>query len=280
MRITIADFGERLSCLAVDVLISNRPVTLPEGFAANALIVNAEMGKGSLDQRSRHYRQSLKQVLAQGAKTLAIVTAEDGEPSQRLSEARLLMDELSYFDATALETVTLCSADVATQTAYQTALADQQQVQLRFGTPADAPTLARFNGEAAWSTEQRKLDESAALDGVMGLFARPQLGFWLVATAHEEIIGMTMVTYEWSDWRNGVVWWLQSVYTREDWRNRGIFRRIYRRLQQLAAESAEPVRGFRLYAEQNNQRAIQIYQRLGMKCPSYFMFEAIGNHLP
>lgn len=86
-----------------------------------------------------------------------------------------------------------------------------------------------------------------------------------------------MVTYEWSDWRNGVLWWIQSVYVHPDFRRKGVFSALYRNVQSLAL-STDDVRGLRLYVEHNNKNAQQTYQTLGMINPGYIVMESIpGN---
>ena len=96
----------------------------------------------------------------------------------------------------------------------------------------------------------------------------------MAETADGRIVASTSVITEWSDWRNGNVWWIQSVYIRPDWRRRGVFRALYRHVQSLAA--AEPgVIGLRLYVEEGNVRAQQTYAALGMKKPNYLVMEAM-----
>ncbi|HYP52850.1 MAG TPA: GNAT family N-acetyltransferase, partial [Pyrinomonadaceae bacterium] len=90
-----------------------------------------------------------------------------------------------------------------------------------------------------------------------------------------EIVGALMVTFEWSDWRNGLFWWIQSVYVRPDWRRRGVYRALYDFLKQLAAGPGYRgyVCGFRLYVEKRNVIAQQTYERLGMTETYYKMYE-------
>ena len=81
-----------------------------------------------------------------------------------------------------------------------------------------------------------------------------------------------MITYEWSDWRNGLIWWIQSVYVRPDWRRQGIYRRLYEQIQQLARQNSS-VRGLRLYVEKDNTIAQRTYCALGMYKSDYLLFE-------
>jgi ribosomal protein S18 acetylase RimI-like enzyme len=81
-----------------------------------------------------------------------------------------------------------------------------------------------------------------------------------------------MITYEWSDWRNGNFWWIQSVYVRPDARGRGVFRRLYQAVEEAARKSGESC-GLRLYVEGENERAQRVYEGLGMKSTSYRFYE-------
>ncbi len=95
-----------------------------------------------------------------------------------------------------------------------------------------------------------------------------------MAEAAGETIGQIMVTYEWSDWRNGTIWWIQSVYVHPDWRRKGVFSALYRHVESLVA--VEPsVIGLRLYVEQNNKKAQQTYEALGMTRPGYLVMESL-----
>ena len=142
---------------------------------------------------------------------------------------------------------------------------------IRKSLPADAPTIAEFNIALAAETENKKLDPEIILPGVRALIENEQLGFYLVAEDADRVVGMLMVTNEWSDWRNGMFWWVQSVYVHPDYRRQGIYRSLYQTVQELSAEHA--VCGFRLYVEQENIAAQKTYQKLGMTRTPYQMFE-------
>ena len=98
----------------------------------------------------------------------------------------------------------------------------------------------------------------------------------LVQTAERngESAGSLMVTFEWSDWRNGRFWWIQSVYVRPDWRRQGVFSALYRHVELLASNTPQVI-GLRLYVEENNKRAQRTYKALGMVNPSYLVMEAM-----
>lgn len=151
------------------------------------------------------------------------------------------------------------------------------ELKIRLATIDDAGTLVQFNQAMASETEGKELTDAVLRPGVEGLFARPEYGFYLIAEPADgsgDPAGSLMVTYEWSDWRNGLFWWIQSVYVTPDWRRRGVYTALYDYVKELA--SAENICGFRLYVEKDNVAAQQTYKRLGMAETHYLMFES-GN---
>jgi GNAT superfamily N-acetyltransferase len=143
---------------------------------------------------------------------------------------------------------------------------------IRRATVADVPVLVKFNEAIAWETEEKKLDTAVLTTGVRAVFDNPARGFYTVAELNGEIVGQMMITFEWSDWRNGWFWWVQSVYVREDARRGGVFRAIYRAIE--AQAQADPtVIGLRLYFDTDNTRAQATYRALGMADTSYGMME-------
>ena len=143
---------------------------------------------------------------------------------------------------------------------------------IRLAQAHDAPVLAEFNIAMARETEGKRLLPPVVGAGVRRMLAEPALGFYLVAEAGGEVAGSLMVTTEWSDWRNGRFWWIQSVYVRPEWRRRGVFRALYRRLGETA-ENEPDVCGFRLYVERENAAAQATYRALGMDGTDYLLFE-------
>lgn len=143
---------------------------------------------------------------------------------------------------------------------------------IRRARPPDAATIAHFQLRMARETEDLGLDPETLARGVDGVFAEPQRGAYWVAEVDAAILGSLLVTYEWSDWRNGTVWWIQSVYVLPEARGRGVFRRLYEHLRQ-AVEAAPDVKGLRLYVERRNSSAQRVYERLGMTKEHYEMFE-------
>src|SRR5262245_7216184 len=102
------------------------------------------------------------------------------------------------------------------------------RLKIRRATLRDAPALIEFNSAMALETERKARLPRVIGAGVRGLLRRPDSGFYLVAEVEREVIAGLMVTKEWSDWRNGDFWWIQSVYVRPEHRRRGVYRRLYR----------------------------------------------------
>ena len=124
----------------------------------------------------------------------------------------------------------------------------------------------------AHETEDLQLDADRVAEGVRALLQDPSKGVYYVALSGEVVAGQVMITYEWSDWRDGNLWWLQSVDVAPEFRNRGIFRALFEHVRRLA-EHTPRVRGLRLYMHAENHRARKSYERLGMKPTRYEVFE-------
>jgi ribosomal protein S18 acetylase RimI-like enzyme len=150
----------------------------------------------------------------------------------------------------------------------------RKSLNIRRATRRDAAALIAFNSALALETEGKVLMPQMIGAGVRGLLRRPDSGFYTVAELGGEIIGALMVTKEWSDWRNGDFWWIQSVYVRPEHRRRGVYKRLYRHLQRLAARQ-RAVCGFRLYVERANRRAQATYRSLGMEPTHYLIYEQL-----
>jgi len=144
--------------------------------------------------------------------------------------------------------------------------------QIRQATPADTETISDFNFRMALETEERELDRAVLTNGVRSVLKDASKGVYYVAENGSEVVGQLMLTYEWSDWRNGNFWWIQSVYVKPEYRRQGIFKSLYNHVEQLARGSMQ-VCGLRLYVERHNARAQETYQQLGMRRTVYEMFE-------
>ncbi len=143
---------------------------------------------------------------------------------------------------------------------------------IRIATPEDALDVARFNQAMALETERKHLVDDVIQAGVRALMSRTDLGFYLIAHVDGKPAGCLLITYEWSDWRNGLFWWVQSVYVLPEFRGKGLYRALYNEVKRLAGEHGG-VCGFRLYVERENTRAQQIYEHLGMHEAQYVMYE-------
>jgi len=138
----------------------------------------------------------------------------------------------------------------------------------------DAPVIADFNRAMAWETEQKQLEPGTILAGVQQLITNPQYGFYIVSEVKEQPVACLLITYEWSDWRNGLFWWIQSVYVKPEFRQRGIYKQMYTYIKNLA-HTDRRVCGLRLYVADTNQQAQMAYRRLGMDATHYRIFEEI-----
>jgi GNAT superfamily N-acetyltransferase len=143
---------------------------------------------------------------------------------------------------------------------------------VRRATQADAPTIVEFNRLLAEESESKALDLDVLSAGVAAALADPAKGPYFLADHDGDIVGQMQVTYEFSDWRNGWFWWIQSVYVRLDARRRGVFRALYQHVAEAAKNDPEVV-GLRLYVERDNERAHQTYLGLGMAWTSYLLME-------
>ena len=141
----------------------------------------------------------------------------------------------------------------------------------REAVPADASAIIEFQLAMARETEELELDRAILTSGVNAVFADPALGRYYVAEEDGKTIGSLMITYEWSDWRNGLVWWIQSVYVIPELRRRGIYAGLYAHIRTIVEQST--VRGIRLYVDKRNTSAQAVYTRLGMDGEHYRVFE-------
>lgn len=147
-------------------------------------------------------------------------------------------------------------------------------MRIRTASEHDAGALIEFNRAMALETEHKQLLPEVISAGVHSMLANPTAGFYLVAEDERRVVGALMVTKEWSDWRNGSFWWIQSVYVRPECRRQGIYRRLYQHVKELAAHDPA-VCGFRLYVERENTRAQSTYRGLGMTETRYLVFEEL-----
>jgi predicted ABC-type ATPase/GNAT superfamily N-acetyltransferase len=143
---------------------------------------------------------------------------------------------------------------------------------IRQATPADLLPIVEFNRLLALETEGKTLDTAVLEPGVAAVLAEPAKGLYFLAEDNGEAVGQIGTTSEFSDWRNGWFWWLQSVYVKKEWRRKGVFRRLYGHIEEMAQRDPEVI-GLRLYVEQANKAAQETYFKLGMERSGYLMLE-------
>jgi ribosomal protein S18 acetylase RimI-like enzyme len=149
---------------------------------------------------------------------------------------------------------------------------------IRLAKPDDLEVLVEFNRAMARETEDKDLSLDILTAGVETLLKNQILGFYVVAENNNKVTGSLMVTTEWSDWRNGIFWWIQSVYVQPEFRRQGIYRQLYEFVKEKARNQQQELKicGFRLYVEHQNTVAQKTYEALGMKDTGYMMYEELG----
>jgi len=143
---------------------------------------------------------------------------------------------------------------------------------IRQATETDAPSIVEFQMAMAWETENLRLDETTVVKGVAAVFADQAKGIYYVAETDGKVVGSLLTTFEWSDWRNGTVLWIQSVYVRPEYRKRSFFSKLYKHIQKMVVD-VNSLRGIRLYADKTNTSAHGVYEHLGMTAEHYQMYE-------
>ena len=148
----------------------------------------------------------------------------------------------------------------------------RSEIRIRPATPQDLDRVVEFNLGLASETEGKALDRETLRAGVEAALSDASRARYFLAEVDGQVVGQTMFTTEWSDWRNGYFWWIQSVYIDATHRGRGVFRALYAYIRELA--KAEPdVCGIRLYVDNDNHRAIKTYKNLGMELTDYLICE-------
>ena len=140
--------------------------------------------------------------------------------------------------------------------------------------PEHGEIIARFNCEMAMETESKVLDHSVILPGVTTMLQDNSLGYYLVALKEESVVGCLGATFEWSDWRNGLFWWIQSVFVLPEYRAQGVFSSMYKAVRTRAREDSRSC-GIRLYVERENKKAYSTYIGLGMQETGYRLMEEL-----
>ena len=146
------------------------------------------------------------------------------------------------------------------------------QISIREGSISDTPTIAKFQQQMALETESKILKESTIRQGVESVLKCPNKGFYIIAETDSQVIGSLLVTFEWSDWRNGWFFWIQSVFVDAKYRRQGVYRVMHSEVIRRTKESGN-CRGIRLYVEKDNRNAQKVYKTLGMHETDYYLYE-------
>ena len=142
---------------------------------------------------------------------------------------------------------------------------------IRKAVPSDAPSIIDFQLRMAWETEKMKLVPEIVTKGVDAVFRDQSRGQYYVAETDGKVIASLLITNEWSDWRTCNVWWFQSVYVVPEFRRKGVFRKMYSHIRELAVQQG--IAGLRLYVETKNSKAQKTYEALGMSSEHYAFYE-------
>jgi GNAT superfamily N-acetyltransferase len=145
-------------------------------------------------------------------------------------------------------------------------------ISIRKAVAQDMPLLADFQLSLAQETENVQLDKAIVMKGLKALFDDPSRGQYYVAEYNQQAVGCHLITFEWSEWRNGMVWWLQSVYVSAEYRKHKIFSAMYNNLIRTIQDNPSVI-GLRLYVDKSNEQAQQVYKAMGMNGEHYTVFE-------
>ena len=145
------------------------------------------------------------------------------------------------------------------------------EINIREASINDIPILAQNNQALAGETENIQLNSEILMSGVSNSLKREDCHYF-VAELNGEVVGQAMITYEWSDWRNGVMWWIQSVYVKPEHRKKGVFRSLFKHIERLAKNYSD-VKALRLYVKGNNLSGKNTYKTLGMQDSGYIVYE-------
>lgn len=148
----------------------------------------------------------------------------------------------------------------------------EEKEMIRSARETDIPQIVEFNKAMAMETEGIFLSESKLKKGVEEIFKDPNKGFYLVYEIEGTVRAGLMITHEWSDWRNGNFWWIQSVFVEKEFRRRGLYKGLFNYLKQRMKEDPTIV-GIKLYVDQNNKPAQKTYENLGMEQSNYLLFD-------
>jgi len=144
-------------------------------------------------------------------------------------------------------------------------------MQIRRATTEDIPVITEHNILLAQESEDESLNPTIVKQGVTRLFSHHEKGFYLVAEQDDAVIGQLMITFEWSDWRNTDIWWIQSVYISKQYRKKGVFTALFDEIKKLAKKEQIPL--LRLYVHKENTSAQHVYEKRKMIKGTYLFYE-------
>ena len=151
-------------------------------------------------------------------------------------------------------------------------------IEIRQAVSSDVETISHFNVALCRDTEGRDLDLVTVTNGVRRFVCEPNRGRYFVAEIDGEVVGQASYTFEWSDWRNGEIWWMQSVYVHPQFRSQGVFRTLFMHMKELGEVDVDCC-GIRLYMERENETARESYRRLGFSETGYVVFERLFSRM-
>jgi len=146
-------------------------------------------------------------------------------------------------------------------------------ITVRNASREDKQAIAEFQIAMALETENLQLDAAVVDQGVEAVFNDASKGSYYVATEGHKVIGSLLTTYEWSDWRNGQILWIQSVFVLKDYRGKGVFKKLYTFVKNKVEDKTNNLRGIRLYVDKSNGAAQRVYEKLGMENHHYETYE-------
>ena len=143
---------------------------------------------------------------------------------------------------------------------------------IRYANTADIETIAGFQAAMALETENMTLVPETVQRGVQSVFEDPSKGFYLVNEEDHKVIASLMITLEWSDWRAQTIWWIQSLFVKPEWRQKGVYKNMYRHLNEIV-QTDNSIGGIRLLVDKSNIKAQKVYEALGMDGEHYRFYE-------
>jgi GNAT superfamily N-acetyltransferase len=196
----------------------------------------------------------------------------EGRAIEQRMRAAFFIEEADWKQAVCARAQQVIDAALSALPTFELTSMAAAAARVRPAVPEDAEVLVEFDRAMARETEGRELDPEALRAGTAALLADPERGRVFVIESAGEVVATLSLTLEWSNWRNGCFWWIQSVYVRPDQRRRGYYRRLHEHVVALAERDPE-VCGIRLYVEHENVTAQRTYKALSMEETPYRIYE-------